>query len=183
MRFRASNTTTGLSEEDERNGIGNTSVAFKYQFAKSPKLAAQVSVFAPSGYEPTVSTDATKVNMDLAWSGHSSLADLHLQVGYGYVGKDREHRNLSDAAVANLAIARYFGSAFVASLELNLLRTGGILDPKLDSPPQAALDLTPGFKIGVKDNLNIGAAARISLTNDIAFGYDTSYLFLAAYTF
>jgi hypothetical protein len=86
--------------------------------------------------------------------------------------------------VANLAAARYIGGpAFTAILELNYFRTGGVLDPKFDSPSQTALDLTPGFKIKVKDNFSIDSSVRIALINDLALGYNTTYLFLAAYTF
>lgn len=176
--------TTGQAGEDEIDGIGNTSVAFKYQFAQSPKLAVQLTWIGPSGFEPAISTDANRVRMDLAGSFHASLADIHFQVGYVYVGKDRADRDLSDAALANLAVARYLGGPVcTAVLELNGFRTGGVLDPKFDSPAQTSLDLTPGLKIKVKDNISLIASVKFALINDLALGYDTSYLFLAGYTF
>ena len=184
LRVRGTDTTTGQTEEDEIHGIGNTSVALKYQFARSPKLAAQVTWITPSGFEPAISTDANRARMDLAGSFHTSLADIHIQVGYVYVGKDRADRDLSDGALANIALARFIGgSAFTAALELNCFRTGGVLDPKFDSPAQTALDISPGFRVKVKDNVDIISSVRIALINDVALGYDTSYLFMAGYSF
>jgi len=185
LRLRAtSNTLTGESEEAEVHGIGNTSAALKYQFSQSPKLAFQFTWIGPSGFEPALTTDATTLRADLAGSMHTSAVDFHLQVGYAYVGEDRANRNLSDSAVVNLAIAKYLGGPVcTAVLELTGFRTGGVLDPKFDSPAQMALDLSPGLKVKVKDNFSIESAVKFSLINDLALGYDTSYLFLAGYTF
>jgi hypothetical protein len=81
LRLKGTNTATGLTEGAEVHGIGNTSVAFKYQFAQSPKLAVQLTWIGASGFEPAFSTDATQLKLDFAGSAHTDLADLHFQAG------------------------------------------------------------------------------------------------------
>ena len=76
---------------------------------------------------------------------------------------------------------------FAAFLEFNYQQRVGKDDLEdvayIDPPDQIALDLTPGFKVQIKDNISFASAVRIALINDLDFGYDTVYIFLAGYSF
>lgn len=171
--------------ETGQNGIGNVAVAGKYQFSLNRDLAARLTVQFPSGFEAGV--DYLQLAADLAYSAKMDQTSIHLQGGYLWTDTDRQNQDRLDAVVANMAVAQGIGDRFVGVIELNYLYLVGEDDLEgslyLDPPAQMSLDLTPGFKVRIKDNLTFATAVRIALINDISVGYDTSYLFLVGYSF
>jgi hypothetical protein len=171
--------------ETGQNGLGNVAVAGKYQFSLNRDLAARLTVQFPSGFE--AGTDYLQLAADVAYSAKVDQTSIHLQGGYLWTDQDRQDRERLDAIVANFALAQGIGEGFVGVLELNYIYYFGDDDFEglfyFDPPDQMGLDLTPGLKIRIKDNLTFASAVRIALINDISVGYDTSYLFLLGYSF
>jgi len=182
---RLPSSPTGPAVEQKSDGIGNISVEGKYQFSKNPNLAFHLNAQLPSGYD--VGADYLQVEADLAYSVRVDQTSFHLQGGYNWTGADRQDRARLDAVVANMAVVRNVGGNFAAFLELNYQQLTGTDDLEgvvyIDPPTQKSLDLTPGFNIKIKDNINFATAVRISLVNDFAAGYDMSYLFVIGTVF
>jgi hypothetical protein len=191
VRSRLPLTSTDPAEEQQSHGIGNVAFSAKYQFSSEPNLAVRLSAQLPSGYE--AGADYFQLAGDIAYSVELGPVSLHLQGGYIYSDVDRQELNHLNTAIANLALARRIGKGFTAVLELNYQRLMGDDDLEgvlgqpgvayQDPPTQQGLDLTPGFKVQVKENIVVASAVRIALINDLFFGYDTAYLLLAGYSF